>query len=202
MAPRSEEEYAKIRQQSRENIKDTALELFARQGYHSTTISQIARQAGVSKGLMYNYFTSKEDLVKKLVEEEVTEGEVALEMAFRKDLSPYQRLEMIVDTAIHIVENDVKHWKLVTMLSLQEEIMQQIRELVQQKLEKGMTQFIQLFADLGVPDPETEAYFFGATLDGMFLHYLTISQMDVPYPLKAIREKLLNRYAAYQSNQP
>jgi len=38
---------------------NTALQLFENNGYESTSISKIALTAGVSKGLMYNYFPSK-----------------------------------------------------------------------------------------------------------------------------------------------
>lgn len=45
----------------------TALGLFAKNGFHGTTISTIAREAGISKGLLYNYFESKDDLIKTII---------------------------------------------------------------------------------------------------------------------------------------
>lgn len=197
MTPRSDEQFEEIRQQSRQKIRETALELFSRQGYHSTSISQIAKAAGVSKGLLYNYFHSKDDLLQKLVEEEVMEGEAALDMALQSSLSPYQQLELLIEETIRIVQTDVRHWKLITTLSMQEEVMQQIRDLVHQKMEKGMRQVEQLFARLGVPDPKMEAFLFGATLDGVFLHYLATRSIDFVYPLDQMKQQLLSRYAAY-----
>jgi len=38
---------------------NTVLQLFANNGYESTSISKIALTAGISKGLMYNYFRAK-----------------------------------------------------------------------------------------------------------------------------------------------
>ena len=46
-------------EQSRKKIYDAAQRLFARFGYRSVTIEEICREAGVSKGLFYNYFPSK-----------------------------------------------------------------------------------------------------------------------------------------------
>ena len=43
--------------------------LFESQGYFATTIEQITIEAGVSKGLVYNYFESKEELLAGLIEE-------------------------------------------------------------------------------------------------------------------------------------
>ena len=49
--------------QTRQHILDTALEMFAEQGYESTTMRDIARQAGCSLGLAYRYYARKEELV-------------------------------------------------------------------------------------------------------------------------------------------
>lgn len=58
---------AKARQ-TRELILGTALRLFAEKGYEETTLREIAREAGVSLGLSYRYFASKEDLVLAMYE--------------------------------------------------------------------------------------------------------------------------------------
>ncbi len=47
---------------------ETAMELLANEGYYPTSISKIAKKAGISKGLMYNYFTSKEQLVHEIID--------------------------------------------------------------------------------------------------------------------------------------
>src|SRR3990170_8808023 len=43
--------------------------LFAERGYHRTTTKDIAIEADVSEGTIYNYFTSKEDLLMGLMEQ-------------------------------------------------------------------------------------------------------------------------------------
>ena len=50
-------------QQTRERIVETALALFARQGYGETTLRDIAGEAGISLGLTYRYFSRKEELI-------------------------------------------------------------------------------------------------------------------------------------------
>ena len=54
-------------------IMDVALEHFANEGYYRTTINHIARHAGMSKGLMYNYFESKEALLEAIIHKSVNE---------------------------------------------------------------------------------------------------------------------------------
>ena len=50
-------------QRRREQIVTAAVELFATQGFYRTTIQQIARKAGVSTGLIYQYAETKEDVL-------------------------------------------------------------------------------------------------------------------------------------------
>jgi len=47
---------------------DTALALFAGQGYHSTSIADIVKKMGVARGTFYRYFTDKHDLFDQLLE--------------------------------------------------------------------------------------------------------------------------------------
>jgi AcrR family transcriptional regulator len=46
-----------------DEVLRAALELFAAQGYANTSVQQIVQAAGVTKGAMYHYFTSKDDLL-------------------------------------------------------------------------------------------------------------------------------------------
>jgi len=68
MSPLSKEKIEEKRAASINKIFGASLELFSKQGFQSTSISQIARKAGISKGLIYNYFESKLELLEKLME--------------------------------------------------------------------------------------------------------------------------------------
>jgi AcrR family transcriptional regulator len=48
-------------------IQDAALHIFTRQGYHGTSIREIAQQASVSLGNIYNYYATKEEIYSSLV---------------------------------------------------------------------------------------------------------------------------------------
>ncbi|MGD8784708.1 MAG: TetR/AcrR family transcriptional regulator [Thioalkalispiraceae bacterium] len=60
-------------------IIDAALDLFVANGFNATKLDEVARQAGVSKGTVYLYFNSKEDLfraaVKQIIIPEVEKAE-------------------------------------------------------------------------------------------------------------------------------
>ena len=54
-----------------EELLDAALAVFGEQGYRATTLEEVARRAGVSKGTIYLYFASKDDLFRAMVEKNV-----------------------------------------------------------------------------------------------------------------------------------
>ena len=56
------------KQRTRETIVDVAARLFVEQGYHQTTLAQIADQAGVSLSTFFNYFATKVDIVFSLLD--------------------------------------------------------------------------------------------------------------------------------------
>jgi len=55
------------KEQKKETIIHTALNLFSKNGFYNTTIPDIAKQVGMSVGNFYNYFKSKEILAKELI---------------------------------------------------------------------------------------------------------------------------------------
>jgi AcrR family transcriptional regulator len=50
-------------------ILETTLDLIARRGFHNTPMSAVAKESGVSTGIIYHYFASKEELIVELYKE-------------------------------------------------------------------------------------------------------------------------------------
>jgi len=67
------------RERTRRAIAEAALELFARQGFHATTIPQIAEAADVSPRTVSGYFPAKEDLAFPYADVQMAEFERRLE---------------------------------------------------------------------------------------------------------------------------
>ncbi len=55
-------------------LLDAALEIFVEKGFAATRVEDVARQAGVSKGTVFLYFPSKEELFKAVVRENIAGG--------------------------------------------------------------------------------------------------------------------------------
>jgi len=54
-------------ERTRLQIEDSAVELFMEQGYHATSMRQIAEHAGLALGGIYNHFASKEELFEAII---------------------------------------------------------------------------------------------------------------------------------------
>jgi AcrR family transcriptional regulator len=67
MSPRTNKENKRIRAETRQRILEAGLKVYSLRGYHAATISLIAKEAGLSHGLVYHYFTSKEMILIELV---------------------------------------------------------------------------------------------------------------------------------------
>jgi AcrR family transcriptional regulator len=61
----------RMRQRNRHHIFKVAAQLFLKQGYHETTMRQVAEAAGMGKSTIYDYFPSKEELMLYSVEQEM-----------------------------------------------------------------------------------------------------------------------------------
>jgi AcrR family transcriptional regulator len=55
-----------VPEDKRQLILDAAVRVFARKGYHTSRVGDIAEEAGVAHGLLYHYFNSKEELLETI----------------------------------------------------------------------------------------------------------------------------------------
>src|SRR5471032_16847 len=81
-------------EQRRQQLVAVALELFARRGYRSTTMDDIAEAAGVTKPLVYQHFSSKRALYLELVNSIAQELLIAVRTGVMEADGPRQQVEM------------------------------------------------------------------------------------------------------------
>ena len=76
-------------------ILDAAMRVFARQGFHTCRVSDIADEAGVAYGLVYHYFSSKDEILDTLFLERWDLMLAAIAEADRNHGSPREKLAAI-----------------------------------------------------------------------------------------------------------
>jgi AcrR family transcriptional regulator len=130
MSPRTSLQFEKIREEKSNLIRKSALELFAGQGYHATTISQIAKRAGISKGLMYSYFEGKEELLSSIIRESVRE----IYTHFDVDRDGYlsqEEFEFFVRKVAQVLRQKKEFWQLFFQLVMQRDVRSRLTEITQ-----------------------------------------------------------------------
>lgn len=90
-----------------DEILDAALELFLAQGFHRTTVEQIARGAKLSKGAVYLYFPAKPDILLALVRRAVgAMAKNAASLLARHQGDPRDALRALFQTITQITQQD------------------------------------------------------------------------------------------------
>lgn len=67
------ERFKKMRESSRVHILSSAVDTFIKNTYPNTTIKNIAKDAGISIGLLYRYFDSKQSLFEEILREAIAD---------------------------------------------------------------------------------------------------------------------------------
>ena len=79
----------------RRQILDAAIHVFARQGFHSCRVSDIADEAGVAYGLVYHYFKSKDEVLNELFTERWSLLLAAIEEVDRLEICAREKLDAV-----------------------------------------------------------------------------------------------------------
>lgn len=195
MVPRTPEQNEAIREQTRQQIKDSAFNLFAQKGFSNTSVSSIAEEAGISKGLIYHYFQSKKEILIAIFEDLASIGNQALD--FSEDQSPEACLEQVLQMTFGFIKEHKETMRLLTSLALQPEVMAELKPMIDKYNTAQLETMTELFRNLGYDDPVNEAYYLGAKLDGIALGYITLED---DYPFNAIKRKILNEYVPDTKN--
>jgi TetR/AcrR family fatty acid metabolism transcriptional regulator len=95
-----------FRQDKRARILDAAVKVFAGRGFHSATVAEIARVAGVADGTIYLYFKSKDDLLLRLFDEKMTDLLAQLRAALAEEKSAPARLRRFIQLHLSLVERN------------------------------------------------------------------------------------------------
>jgi len=87
-------------------ILDAAVRVFARQGFHTCRVSDIADEAGVAYGLVYHYFRSKDEVLDTLFLERWNVLLEAIRETDRQDISPREKLYAIASFIVDSYRHD------------------------------------------------------------------------------------------------
>ncbi len=174
----------------KDHIMETALRLFAEKGYGSTSIATIAREAGVAQGLMYNYFTSKEDLLLAILETGFADVQASMS-AYREKLPPKKALALHVESTFALVAANKNFWRLFHAIKMQEAVQQFLDKDYAKARDYIIGTLAQNFKTLGYAHPTEEAKLFFTLIDGLVVNHLMAPKY---FPLASIKKILFQKY--------
>lgn len=179
------------RTNSRAKIVETALELFARNGYDRTPISMIAREADIAQGLMYRYFSGKEALLTEIITQRMADVESTFNV--NTDASPVEKLEEYINNVVRVIKNNRRFWALFYALRSQPFIL----DLVGKEfagLQARIITALETFFDPRDPEAQhNEALLLFSIVDGVCTSYV-LAPESAPYPIEEIKEYIINKY--------
>jgi len=153
--------------QRRAQILAAAAGLFSRGGYQGVTVDAIAQRAGISKGNLYWYFRSKQEIFQLLFDDIFERFVPPIQKIIESDKPPRQKLRALTRTLFEIAEANPEAIYLILQIAAQPEL----REMVSSEYSQLMRRYIDfvtpLFTAMGEEKPEDTAIVYVAILDAL-----------------------------------
>ncbi len=190
MSPKTKEQFEQIRLNRKKAIVQAAMQLFAENGFSGVSISRIAKKAGVSKGLLYNYFANKEALVQEIVIEGFRQMLDNLDFDFQKELTRERFIEL-VEKNFRMLREEISYWSLYISVITQPAVMTLVKEDIFEVVGPFLSALTRYYTRQGIKNPEIQSMLFGAMLDGVAIDYMLGPEN---YPLDEIKSLIIEKF--------
>lgn len=199
--PRTKGQYEAMRTATRNKIHSAAIKLFAKKGFAATSVQDIAEGAGISIGLMYRHYKTKEDLFNELVSYAAT-GLKKIAKKFQSDESPIELIRKFTLEILNDLEKDDAFAELLMLMnqsSTMEHPSLQIQYLNEQSeaMLNQTTRLIKKGQNLGQfkqGNASEMAFYFFVSLQGLAMIKLTMRKRYITPSLKIVTAFLITDY--------
>jgi len=174
-------------EERRQEILDAAIACFARKGFHQTTMNDIGREAGLSHGVAYRYFESKEDLILATIEGSVGRSARYFE-AMSEEADVLSIFEQFIGDFFQRLEAPGRDMYYKVRVQLWAEAIRnpQFKERTLAIRREGIEQIVTIIRraqNMGQIDPDLNAsaatVAIMASLDGFVVHWLAEPDTDI-----------------------
>jgi AcrR family transcriptional regulator len=171
--------------ETRNSILEAAISLFSERGYQQTTTHQIAKQAGVSVGALYRYFSDKEDILKELYRQEVTAMRNRILEGFSVVDVVTKDARDLVRTALHLAFSIYSErpalWRVLLEQSRRIPELAAIRRSQELELYQTVQQILRSVPNVRLADIEASAYMISLFLESFILDYILYRRDHVEF---------------------
>jgi AcrR family transcriptional regulator len=125
-----------IKDERREQILTAALRLFATKGLAAAKMSDLSKNTGISQGLVYHYYRSKEELFTNLVDTAIEKMNTAAVNLEKLPLSPKEKIILAVESLLKGFNenaNTSDYYFLITQTALSDAFPQEAKDIIRAK---------------------------------------------------------------------
>lgn len=176
---------------NKELILQIALRLFAENGYDRTPTSLIAREAGVSEGLIFRHYGNKAGLLEAIIRSGKSQVDESMQ-PYRRGADPREAIVQHIRESFRLIRENIAFWRLVHQLRQQAAVQQNAESQIEAFKQSVVGQLAVPFQLLGATQPIEEALLLFAIIDGITGQYV---QMPDVYPLDTMQEFLIQKYS-------
>ena len=114
----------------KDQIVRATVECITKHGYHNFSMQDVARTAGVSKGIIHYYFLNKDDLMMSVLDRVAGDIELVLAKSMESASDPVEKLKIFVSVSFNVVRNTKEYYQVNmdfwTQINQKEEVRQVI----------------------------------------------------------------------------
>lgn len=187
---RSKKQNEAMRSATQTAVIHSAMVLFAQNGYAHTTTRNIAKEAGISTGLMYHYFAGKEGLLRAVFEHSMAILNETFTVAYANSV-PGERLAALLRAMFDLLVSDEPFWSLFYMLRSQPAITGVLGNDFRLWTARLRDLFVGELRQAGRTDPELDALLLYSLIEGTIQQYL----LDpANYPIEQVSAAIIAQY--------
>lgn len=155
---------------SKDMILYGAMKLFASYGYHKTSVLSIAKSLGISSGLIFYHFETKDNLLFQVIETLLNRLDTIFEV--EKGLPAHEKLEIIIDRFKESLIQNKAEWDLYMALIYQPDTKEMIEPLVTQSTRNFRRKIYDIYKGMGHATPDVMSLEFELFRIGVFASFL------------------------------
>lgn len=173
----------RMRDERRQAILSCAVKLFATRGLAATKVADIAAAVGMSQGLLYHYFTSKEEIFVEIVRQAFDRMNGAARELERLSLTPRKKVEQAAATLLRTLEeHESFSWisVLISTAGISDAVPAEARDIIERERDVPY-RVVARIARAGQREgsfndgrPDDLALVFWTTVKGLALHRLAL----------------------------
>ena len=157
----------------RANILEGARRVFARKG-KAATMADVAQAAGISQGLAYRYFASKDEIYRELIEQALEQAALATALpTSERSATPGRQLALLITRMVEYRRDHLEMFQLLDHVLSSDEPPKGFAEQIRQRRERFLAEFRQLIVEgqatgeVAAGDPDQLVIAVTASLEGL-----------------------------------